>query len=680
MAFRPAVTKIARLTAQGLGGTVIAGCSAITVYAFTDQGLGLRREIRFWANVTPVVFDYWWHVSSSSPLLKFQESFYGDDDDEESRRQTERAVNEEDELQQTSLLQGDGGKRGNNEIVKVSNEDEWNSDDGYEYKSGAQREMYKKLHNRNAPRIFSIIRDLGGLYIKLGQVLSVTALPVPSEYRELFRTLQSNVPGHEEFETVIKPTIESEFGIPLDELFESIDEIPCGAASIGQAHRARLLMRPKGINSEGRGNILTREDNQSDHEYSNDVIIKVQYPDAKWQVPADVKCVGDFLKVCVYFGVVDESSSRLSFEEFSRQFLAELDYLREARNLQEVYESSLDPEAPYIKRGVEIPKAFPELCSDQVITMTYIPGPKFEEEARKQLESLGIDTSRGIQSVVKEDAAKDKQSLSSSEKSKNMFVGKFAERIGAIVGLDNIFSLVRVARQAWLWSTALVVKSIQLASRTAPSLAPISQAWLQWAKDHENSASRAEMLDWTSYAIDALFDVHGYQIFNQGLFNADAHPGNILVIQNNNEICSSIDNNRRRHHGPKLGLIDYGQCKRLNVEERRKVARLVVSVVNEESDEEIASHCRDLGFVTKNNSTKFLSTLARLMFGKFQSEHLKTSWHKSLHEEDEIVYFPNELSMVYRTSLLLRGLAMSFQLNVSVGEKWREHAEAILDQ
>jgi len=450
----------------------------------------------------------------------------------------------------------------------------------------------------------------------------------------------------------------------------------------------------------------TTRENDDNEEDTIDVVIKVQYPDAKWQVPADVQCVGDFLQMCVYFGVVDESSAKLSYEEFSRQFLAELDYLREASNLQEVYESSLDPEAPYIKRGVEIPKAFPELCTNQVITMTYIPGPKFEEEARKQLESLGINTSRGVQSVVREDTAKENNSStnfsgtgysrrSNKEKSRNLFQSsssssepsdnswkmRFAENVGAIVGVDNMLFLIRLARQALLWSTAAVVQSIQVASRTAPSMIPVSPAWLEWAKNHENAASQAEMLDWTNDAIDALFDVHGYQIFNQGLFNADAHPGNILVIQNDDEDNKNTNKNKRRNKTrPKLGLIDYGQCKRLNPDERRKVARLIVSVANDESDEQIASHCRDLGFITKNNSTKFLSSFSRLMFGKFRNEYLKRDWHKSLHDEDEIVYFPNELSMVYRASLLLRGLAMSFQLNVSVGEKWREHAQTVLDQ
>lgn len=643
---RHLISTIARRAAFGLGGTAVAGCTAVTAYTSTDQGLGLRREIRFWGRVAPIVFDYWWHISSSSPWVNFQDRFYNNDDDSE-------AIDHP-------------------------------SDEGVEYKSEHERDVYKKLHERNAPQIYSIMLELGGLYIKLGQVLSVTALPVPTEYRTLFRTLQSSVPGHEEFESVIRPTLESAFQKPLEEIFESIEEIPCGAASIGQAHKAKLLVS----NSNGSSN----NNDDGEENCTTDVIIKVQYPDAKWQVPADVHCVGDFLKLCVYFKVVDESSARLSYEEFSRQFLAELDYLQETRNLQEVYESSLDPNAPYIKRGVEVPRVFPDLCTNQLITMSYIPGPKFEEEARKQLEALGIDTSRGVQSVVRDDetqranseraasngilrVSKSSSLPVSGQPKNNSWLRTMAERVGSLVGVDNILYLMRLARQAFLWSTVAAVKTIQF----APSVIPVSAVWLEWAKDHESAASQAEMLDWTNDAIDALFDVHGYQIFNQGLFNADAHPGNILIIQNNDGKDTDGKRNRSSER-PKLGLIDYGQCKRLNPEERQKVARLVLSVANDESDEEIASLCRALGFVTKNNSTPFLSSFARLMFGKFRSEHLDRSWHKSLHDQDQILYFPTELSMVYRASVLLRGLAMSFQLNVSVGEKWREHAQHALDR
>lgn len=130
----------------------------------------------------------------------------------------------------------------------------------------------------------------------------------------------------------------------------------------------------------------------------------------------------------------------------------------------------------------------------------------------------------------------------------------------------------------------------------------------------------------------------------------------------------------------KLGLIDYGQCKRLNTEERRRVAKLVLSVARKESDEEIANAFRGLGVQTKNNSTEFLAEMARLMFGRFETQHLSHSFHRRLHTMDRITYFPKELAMVYRTCLLLRGLAVSLQMNPSAAEHWAEHAQVALER
>ncbi|CAN0519191.1 unnamed protein product, partial [Ectocarpus sp. 8 AP-2014] len=46
----------------------------------------------------------------------------------------------------------------------------------------------------------------------------------------------------------------------------------------------------------------------------------------------------------------------------------------------------------------------------------------------------------------------------------------------------------------------------------------------------------------TEKLIETLFRVHGHQIFVDGAFNGDPHPGNILLTPDG-----------------KLGLIDYGQ-------------------------------------------------------------------------------------------------------------------------
>jgi aarF domain-containing kinase len=631
---RKLLSKVARRTAYGLCAFAVTGSTAAALYTSTEQGLGLRREIRFWGEVAPVIMDYWWHTSSSSPLVKYQK-------------------------RQEQIVTKDKISNASGDTINEEKDDNQATD------------IYITLHERNAPRIYNVMLDLGGLYIKLGQVLSVTALPVPKQYRELFRTLQSNVPGHEEFQTIVKPTLEKELGLPLEEIYEFIEEVPCGAASIGQAHKARLR----------------RQVDTDDYSNARDVVVKVQYPSASWQIPADIQCVGDFLRLCVYFGVVEESAANLSYEEFSRQFLSELDYEQERQNLQEVYESSLDHNAPYIRRGVLIPKVFPLLCTKRVITMSYLAGPKFEEKARKQLEFLGIDTSLGMRAAMKESidqVAVDQEidpdsftkSISKCSSTPAIAASKSwifdaiegsTKKAARIVGVDSLLFLVRLSRKVLLSSTAAAVRAVRVASNHLPF---VPGTFGDWAQRHESAASQARMLEWTNDAIDALFDVHGYQIFNQGLFNADSHPGNILVVQDE----------RTQTQSPKLGLIDYGQCKRLNSTERKKVAKLIISVANNDSDETIASNFRDLGIKTKNNSSQFLGQFARLMFGPFRPEHMKHDWHKALHKEDQVIYFPNELSMVYRTSLLLRGLAMSFQINVSVGEKWRQHAENALER
>jgi hypothetical protein len=87
-----------------------------------------------------------------------------------------------------------------------------------------------------------------------------------------------------------------------------------------------------------------------------------------------------------------------------------------------------------------------------------------------------------------------------------------------------------------------------------------------------------------------------------------------------------------------------------------------------------------MNIITKNDSTEFLATFGKLMFGKFKPEYLQHSFHRKLHSTDRVLYFPKELSMVYRTSLLLRGLGVSLQLNYSVGDEWKVHAQECVNR
>lgn len=80
--------------------------------------------------------------------------------------------------------------------------------------------------------------ELGGVLIKLGQFLSTRVDVLPVEVTRELAGLQDRVPPVA-FEEITE-RIEEDFGRPAAELFVDIDPEPVGAASLAQAHRARL--------------------------------------------------------------------------------------------------------------------------------------------------------------------------------------------------------------------------------------------------------------------------------------------------------------------------------------------------------------------------------------------------------------------------------------------------------
>ena len=190
--------KLVLASALTAGGTAVV----VTYRQWPDHTLvGLQRQATFWYRVVPVIGDYYWQFAASSPKVKYQTW----------RRRKQQQSSESDS-------------------------DNKDTTDDYD---SLRAQQLLDCHERHAPQILQVMLDLKGLFIKLGQVLSVSALPLPEPYRHCFRTLQDQVEGHEEF-TTIQAILEREFQQPLNELFDSIDETPCGAASIGQAHRATL--------------------------------------------------------------------------------------------------------------------------------------------------------------------------------------------------------------------------------------------------------------------------------------------------------------------------------------------------------------------------------------------------------------------------------------------------------
>ena len=83
-----------------------------------------------------------------------------------------------------------------------------------------------------------MFEELGGSFVKLGQLLSLRPDLIPVEYCEELSKLQDSVEpfSYAEVEHVIKTELKK----PVKKLFRSFDKKPIASASIGQVHLARL--------------------------------------------------------------------------------------------------------------------------------------------------------------------------------------------------------------------------------------------------------------------------------------------------------------------------------------------------------------------------------------------------------------------------------------------------------
>ena len=201
------------------------------------------------------------------------------------------------------------------------------------------------------------IEELGTTFIKVGQLLSTRADLLPEEYLAELRRLQDagpTVPA-----APIRDQIESELGRPIDELFAEFEDRPLAAASIGQVHGARL--------PDGR-----------------EVVVKVLKPGVVKQVEIDLAVLHD-IAATILSRLPDAElyDPRGLVEEFSFALTAELDYVREARNLEAFRRAFAG--VP----DVRVPEVVWSHSGHGVLTMERLRGIKVDDLVA--LDAAGID-------------------------------------------------------------------------------------------------------------------------------------------------------------------------------------------------------------------------------------------------------------------------------------------------
>ncbi|MCW5960124.1 MAG: AarF/ABC1/UbiB kinase family protein [Pyrinomonadaceae bacterium] len=191
------------------------------------------------------------------------------------------------------------------------------------------------------------LESLGSTYIKLGQLLSTRADLLPPAHLEALSRLQDNVEPFSFAE--VERIISSEIGVRISRAFSEFDDVPLAAASLGQVHRARLR--------DGR-----------------EVVVKVQRPGIREKVVVDLETLDDFADLLdEHTDVGKKYEFGNTLEELRKSLLRELDYTREAGNLNTLAENLKDFENIVVPRPVE------DFTTSKVLTMEFVSGKKITD-------------------------------------------------------------------------------------------------------------------------------------------------------------------------------------------------------------------------------------------------------------------------------------------------------------
>ncbi len=214
---------------------------------------------------------------------------------------------------------------------------------------------FERAHVKNARRLARGFARLRGVFIKMGQVLSVVGTFLPAAFGEALEALQDQVPPRPFSE--IEGRLREAFGADPLARFGSFEREPIAAASLAQVHRATT--------HEGRA-----------------VAVKVLYPGIEQLIRRDLAVLRSLLpvvKIVIQVGRVERV-----FEQLSAMLARETDYAHERANMAQIRGFFAH------RANVVVPEVIDELTSGGVLTMTFEPGLKINDLAGER--EQGIDS------------------------------------------------------------------------------------------------------------------------------------------------------------------------------------------------------------------------------------------------------------------------------------------------
>jgi len=191
-----------------------------------------------------------------------------------------------------------------------------------------------------AEQLVEEIDGLKGVVMKIGQMASYLGNSLPPEAQRVLSRLQAK--GNSIDFELIEEIILDELGASHRDAFDSFEEEPCAAASIGQVHRA--------------------------YHKNEKVAVKVQYPGIEKAIKSDLSLISNLLFMPLAASKVDRKGVQ---KEFRTMILQECDYVKE-RESQEIF-GRLFKDTPEIV----IPRVIRERSTRKVLTTEFLEGQDY---------------------------------------------------------------------------------------------------------------------------------------------------------------------------------------------------------------------------------------------------------------------------------------------------------------
>lgn len=233
---------------------------------------------------------------------------------------------------------------------------------------GWLRRRQARLDEKNSKRLLAGMIKLRGVYIKLGQVLSIMGGFLPPVFIKRLETLQDAVPPHR-FDEIEEAFVQS-LGAHPEAFFERIDPEPVAAASLGQVHVAYM---------DGRK-----------------MAVKVLYPGIRDVVRTDMRVIKLMVRIYKWFVPVQNIEAvHASLVDLLRR---ETDYLHEAECMRRMSANFASDD------HILFPEVIDQVTTRDVLTMTFMEGIKITrlEEIRRRGVNLHKLAERLVKSFYKQ--------------------------------------------------------------------------------------------------------------------------------------------------------------------------------------------------------------------------------------------------------------------------------------